>query len=333
MTRPAEPRLAALTRRSFAAATGAALVAPAALAQSAAEFPSKPVRLVVPFAAGSATDIVARVLGARLQDAWKQPVVVDNKPGANGMLASEQVARAPADGYTLILATNTTHAANPSLFKIMPYDPVKDFEPVSMVLRGVNVLLVNPAIEAKTVGELTALAKARPGKLNFAAASASQRLSGEMYRQLAGVDIVHVPYKASPQAMQDLIAGTVEIMFSDAQNAIPQIRAGKVRALAVTSPQRTPVLPDLPSMAEAGVAGYELTWWMAVYAPAGTPKPVVEGVSARIRDLLAQKDAQDQMAAASAEIRTSTPAELAAFTRSEIERWAKAIKAAGIEPE
>ncbi|TWS95817.1 tripartite tricarboxylate transporter substrate binding protein [Reyranella sp. CPCC 100927] len=322
-----------LTRRTALLGTAALSALPTAARAQAAWAPSKPMRLVVPFAAGSATDIVSRALAAKLQAAWNQPVVVDNKPGAGGMLAASDVARAAPDGHTLLVATNTTHAANPWLIKNLSYDPVKDFEAVTTVVLGANIVLVHPDLPVKSIAELTAYAKANPGKLNFSEGSSSQRMSAELYKQLTGVNIVHVPYKSSPPAMQDLIAGTVQLMFSDPQNALPQIKAGKVRALAVTSRERTKAAPDLPTMIEAGVPGYELTWWQAIYAPAKTPAPVVEAIYAKLREITADAATRDLMTAGAADVVLMSPQEFAAFTKSEIERWRKTIQAAGIQPE
>ncbi len=322
-----------LSRRTTLLGTIALAAAPQPSHAQADWAPGKPVRLVVPFAAGSATDILARALSAKLQDAWKQPVVVDNKPGAGGMLAAGEVVRAAPDGHTLLVGTNTTHAANPWLIKNLSYDPVKDFEAVTTLVVGANILLVHPDLPVKSVAELTAHAKDNPGKLNFCEGSSSQRMAAELYKQLTGVDIVHVPYKSSPPAMQDLIGGRVQLMFSDPQNALPQMKAGKVRALGVTGRQRTRAAPDLPTMIEAGVPGYELTWWQAIYAPAKTPAPIVAAINAKLREISADEATRTLMTAGAADVVLMSPAEFAAFTRSEIERWRKGIEAAGIKPE
>ncbi|HEX2885350.1 tripartite tricarboxylate transporter substrate binding protein [Vineibacter terrae] len=322
-----------ITRRAALLGSLAVPALPTSLRAQAAWAPSKPMRLVVPFAAGSATDILARALAAKLQEAWNQPVVVDNKPGAGGMLAAGDAARAAPDGHTLLVATNTTHAANPWLIKNLSYDPVKDFAPVTTVVVGPNIVLVHPDLPAKSIAELTAYAKANPGKLNFGEGSSSQRMSAELYRQLTGVDIVHVPYKSSPPAMQDLIGGRVQLMFSDPQNALPQMRAGKVRPLAVTSRQRSKAAPDLPTMIEAGVADYELTWWQAIYAPAKTPAPVIAAINAKLREIAADAATRDLMTAGAADVVLMSPEEFAAFTRRELEHWRKMVQAAGIQPE
>ena len=258
-----------LNRRT--ALAGAALL-PFAGAARAEDFPSKPIKIVVPFAAGSATDLVARGLGAKLQEILKQPIVVDDKPGASGQLGASAVASAPPDGYTLMMGTNTTNAANGALFKKLSYDPEKDFAPIARCVTGVNALVVNNDLPIKSVAELVEYAKKNPGKLNYSEASASQRLSGEMFNSLAGVKIERVPYKASPQALGDVASGQVQLMFPDLPQALTQIQAGRVRGIGVTGPQRTKVAPDLPAIAET-VKGYSLVYWLAVFAPAGTPKP------------------------------------------------------------
>ncbi len=269
-----------LNRRSALAGVGALSMAPKAFAQ---DYPNKPVKIVVPFAAGSATDITARGLASKLQEILKQPVIVDDKPGANGQLGASAVATAPADGYTLLMGTNSTNAANIALFKKLSYDPEKDFVPIANCVSGVNTLVVNNDLPVKSVAELIAYAKANPGKLNYAEASASQRLSAEMFNSMAGVKIERVPYKASPQALGDVASGQVPVMFPDLPQALTQIQAGRVRGLGVTSPKRTSVAPDLPTIAET-VPGYVLVYWLAVFAPAATPKPVQQ----RLYDAIAQ---------------------------------------------
>ena len=237
----------------------------------AQDFPSKPIKIVVPFAAGSATDLAARGLGAKLQEILKQPIIVDDKPGASGQLGASAVATAPADGYTLLMGTNTTNAANGALFKKLSYDPEKDFAPIARCVTGVNALVINPELPIKTISELIAYARQNPGKLNYSEASASQRLSAEMFNSMAGVKIERVPYKASPQALGDVVSGQVQLMFPDLPQALAQIEAGKVRGLGTTGPQRTAVAPDLPAIAEF-VPGYSLVYWLAVFAPAATPQ-------------------------------------------------------------
>src|SRR5262249_38342078 len=245
-------------------------MAPRAFAES---LPDKPIKIIVPFAAGSATDLTARGLGSRLQEILKQPIVVDDKPGASGQLGASAVATAPADGYTLLMGTNTTNAANGALLKKLSYQPEQDFAPIARCITGVNALVINPDLPIKTISELIAYARQNPGKLNYSEASASQRLSAEMFNSKAGVKIERVPYKASPQARGDVAWGQVQLMFPDLPQALAQIEAGKVRGLGTTGPQRTSVAPDLPAIAEF-VPGYSLVYWLAVFAPAATPRPI-----------------------------------------------------------
>src|SRR3954469_17210452 len=246
--RPARPVGGNVKLNRRAALAGAAVL-PFATGVRAEDFPTKPIKIVVPFAAGSATDLVARGLGAKLQEILKQPIIVDDKPGASGQLGASAVATAPADGYTLLMGTNTTNSANGALFKKLSYDPDKDFAPIARCITGVNALVVNNDVPIKSVAELVDYAKKNPGKLNYAEASASQRLSGEMFNALAGVKIEAVPYKASPQALGDVMSGQVQVMFPDLPQGLAQIDAGKVRGLGTTGPQRTSVAPTLPAIA------------------------------------------------------------------------------------
>lgn len=296
-------------------------------------YPSHPIKFVVPFAAGSATDTLARVLGERMSASLGQPVVVDNMPGASGFLAAQNVARAEPDGYTVLIATNTTHAANQSLFKKLPYDPVADFAPVGKLGTITLALVVNPAVPATTVPELIAYAKDHPGEVTFGSGSSSSRIAGEMLKSLAGIDLLNVPYKSNPQAITDLLGGQISMVFADIATTLPQAEAGKVKALAVSSPERTPLAPDLPTMREAGVAGYDLTAWFAAFVPAGTPAPVVDKLNAAFAAALADPAATKTLLGAGIEPATSTPAELAAFVGTETEKWAGIVKSAGIEPE
>ena len=318
------------TLAGIAGLTAAPFIRPlSAVAQS---FPSKPIKIVVPFAAGSATDLTARGLGAKLQDILKQPVVIEDKPGASGQLGASAVATAPADGYTLLMGTNTTNAANPALFKKLSYDPEKDFAPIARCVTGVNALVVNNDVPAKTVAELIDYAKKNPGKLNYAEASASQRLSAEMFNQMAGVKIERVPYKASPQALGDVVTGQVQVMFPDLPQALTQVAAGKVRGLGTTGPKRTTVAPDLPAIAET-VPGYALVYWLAVFAPAATPKPIQQALYEAIAEALKDPATGKAMTQGRMEISPLGLDAFAAYVKSETEWWGKAIRAAGIEPE
>ena len=318
-----------LSRRSALAGAVALSAVPKAHAQ---DFPSKPIKIVVPFAGGSATDIAARALGAKLQEILKQPIVVDDKPGASGQLGASAAATAPADGYTLLMGTNTTNAANGALFKKLSYDPEKDFAPIARCVTGVNALVVNPALPIKTISELIAYARDNPGKLNYAEASASQRLSAEMFNSLSGIKIERVPYKASPQALGDVISGQVQIMFPDLPQALTQMEAGKVRGLGTTGQQRTSVAPDLPAIAEI-VKGYSLVYWLAVFAPAATPKPIQQKLYNAIAEALKDPATGKAMTQGRMEVSPLGPDDFAAYVKTETAWWTKAIKAAGIQPE
>ena len=318
-----------LNRRTALAGAAAFSVAPNAFAQ---DFPNKPLKIVVPFAAGSATDLAARGLAARLQEILKQPIIVDDKPGASGQLGASAAATAPADGYTLLMGTNTTNAANGALFKKLSYDPEKDFAPIGRCITGVNALVVNPALPVKTVSDLIAHARANPGKLNYAEASASQRLSAEMFNALAGIKIERVPYKASPQALGDVVSGQVQVMFPDLPQAITQIEAGKVRGLGTTGVQRTTVAPDLPAIGET-VKGYSLVYWLAVFAPAATPKPIQQLLWNAIAEALKDPATGKAMTQGRMEVSPLGLDDFAAYVKSETKWWTDQIKAAGIEPE
>ncbi len=288
----------------------------------------------MPFAAGSATDQIARALGNGVTAEAKQPVVIDNKAGASGFIASQQVAKAPPDGYTVLITTNTTHAANEHLFKKLPYDPVKDFSPIAALGKGGQIMVVNPTSPAKTVAEFVALAKKEPGKLSFGSGSSSSRMAGELLQQLAGIKLLHVPYKSNPLAVTDLLGGQIDMMITDTATGLPQVKAGKLRALGVSGAQRSPLAPEVPTIAEAGVKGYEMGYWFAAYAPAKTPPAVVK----RLNELLV-KAAKSEAAKTAfyepsgTEVFTTSPEELAKFQHGESQKWGRIVKAAGIEAE
>ena len=299
-----------------------------ALAQS---YPSRPVRLVVPFPAGGTTDILARAMAEKLSGALGQQFVVDNRPGAGGNIGSDIVAKSPPDGYTLLMGTVGTHAINPSLYPKMPYDHVKDFVPVVLVAGVPNVLVVNPTVPAKTVAELIALAKEKPGTINFASSGngTSIHLSGELFKLLAGVQIAHVPYKGSAPALTDLIGGQVQIMFDNLPSALPHIKGGKLRALAVTSSKRAPALPDLPTIAESGVAGFEASSWFGILAPAATPRDIVQRINAEANKALHAPDMREKLLAQGAEAVGNSPEFFADTIRTETVKWAKVVKDSG----
>lgn len=323
-----------LSRRGLLAAAmatlAAATVSPPAVAQP---YPSKPIVFVVPFAAGSATDQLARALGQSITEQTKQAVVVDNKAGASGMMAAQAAARAAADGYTVLITTNTTHAANEHLYKKLPYDPVKDFAPVSGLGKGGQVLVVNATSPYKTVADLLAAAKKNPGKLSFGSGSSSSRVAGEMFKQLSGTDILHVPYKSNPMAITDLLGGQIDLMITDTSTGVPQIKAGKLRALGYSTPKRSSMLPDVPTIDEAGVKGYDMGYWFAAYVPAGTPAPVVARLNELLDTAVKSAAAKTFFDTAGSEPWTTTPDGLAKFQAVETQKWGKVIKAAGIEPE
>ncbi|URI10761.1 tripartite tricarboxylate transporter substrate binding protein [Aquincola tertiaricarbonis] len=307
------------------AAFGALLALPAS-AQD--DWPAKPIRIVVPFAAGGTSDVLARALGAQLQTALKQTVIIDNKAGAGGVIGADSVAKSPADGYTLLLGTIATHAINPALLPKIPYNAAKDFAPVMLLGSISNVLLVGPEQPFKTVKDVVAAAKSKPGTLQFASAGqgTSQHLSGETFKLLAGVDITHVPYKGSAPAIQDVMGGQVPMSFETALVALPQIKAGKVKALAVTSARRSAVLPDVPTMQEAGIAGFDVASWQALYAPAGTPPAIVNKLNAELARIIAQPDTKARMDGLGLEYSPNTAEQFAAFQRGEQAKWAKIVK-------
>lgn len=296
-------------------------------------YPGKPIKFVVPFAAGSATDTLARVTGQRMSTTLGQPVVVENLPGASGQIAAQAVQRAAPDGYTVLIATNTTHAANQSLFKTLSYDPIGGFEPVTKLGDITLALAINPKVPASNVREFVAYAKANPGKVTFGSGSSSSRIAGEMVKVLAGVDLLHVAYRSNPQAITAVLGHEIDMIFADLATTMPQIQAGKMKGLAVSSAQRSALAPDLPTMREAGVADYELTAWFAAFVPAKTPQPVVAKLNEAFRDALTDKATQESLLKAGVEPGASTPEELKKFVADETAKWAKIVAAAGIQPE
>jgi tripartite-type tricarboxylate transporter receptor subunit TctC len=299
----------------------------------AQNYPTRGIRFVVPFAPGSATDALARVLGQKLGDAQGWAVIIENMPGASGMLAAQNVARAAADGHTVFITSNTTHAANQSLFKKLPYDPIADFEPVGKLGDITLALAVHPSLPANNTRELIAYGKANPGKLSFGSGSSSARLAGEMLKTLAGFEMLHVPYKSNPLAVTDLIGGQISLVFADLSTTLPQIRAGKVKGFGVSSAQRSPLALELPTMIEEGVPGYTLTAWFAAFLPAKTDKAIVGRLNAALNAALTDKGVHDALLATGIEPVTSSPDELRTYVVSETQKWADIVKAAGIQPE
>ena len=299
---------------------------------SAQGYPTKPIRLVVPYPAGGPLDIMARAIGQKLTEAWKQPVVVDNRAGAGGNIGADFVAKSAPDGYTLLMGAVATHAINPSLYSKIPYDPVKDFAPVALVAQVPNILVVNPAVPAKTVRELIALARAQPGTLNFGSGSTGStgHLAGELFNTMAGVKMVHIPYKGAAPATADLLGGQVQLMFDNLASALPNVKAGKLRALAVTTLARSPAIPELPTIAESGLPGFDLTTWFGLLVPAGTPPEIVARLNAEIVRALDAKDMRERLEKMGAEpLSNNTPERFAAFIRSEAAKYARVVKDSG----
>ena len=310
-----------------------ALAAATLLAAGAvgAAYPERPVRLVVPFPAGGGADFMARALAQRLSAQLGQPVVLDHRAGAGGTIAAEVVAGAAPDGYTLVFGTVGTHAINATLYARLRYDPVKDFAPVSLTHLAPRVLVVHPSVPARTVAELIALAKAKPGELTFGSAGSggTNHLSGELFKSMAGIDLVHVPYKGSAPASIDLLGGRITMVFDSIVAWGDHIKAGKVRALGVTSPRRSAALPDVPTIAESGLAGFDVANWLGVLAPAGTPKEVIARLNAEIKVAMADPEMQRQLVAAGIDPTYSTPEAFAELIRADIAKWAKIVKASG----
>ena len=296
-------------------------------------YPSKAMVFVVPFAAGSATDQLARVLGQSITEQTKQAVVIDNKAGASGMLAAQASARALPDGYTVLITTNTTHAANEHLYKKLGYDPVKDFLPVSGLGKGGQVLVVNTTAPYKTVADLVAAAKKTPGKLSFGSGSSSSRVAGEMFKQLSGTDILHVPYKSNPMAITDLLGGQIDMMITDTSTGVPQVKALKLRALGYSAQKRSSQLPDVPTLDEAGITGYDMGYWFAAYVPAGTPSPVIAKLNQILHHAVKSNGAKAFFDSSGSEPWLTTPDDLAKFQFAETQKWGRVIKGAGIEAE
>ena len=294
-------------------------------------YPNRTIRLVVPFPAGGTTDILARAASQKLTESLGQPVVVDNRPGAGGNIGADMVAKSAPDGYTLLMGTVGTHAINASLYSKMPYDHVKDFTPIVLVAGVPNVLVVNPSVPVNSVGDLIKLAQAKPGAINFASSGSgtSIHLSGELFKTMAHVDMTHVPYKGSAPALTDLIGGQVQVMFDNLPSSLAQIKAGKLRAVAVTSLKRAPALPDVPTISESGLPGFEASSWFGVLGPAGTPPSVVTRINSEINNWLQSPEARAQLLAQGAEAAGGTPESFASHIRAETEKWAKVVKASG----
>jgi tripartite-type tricarboxylate transporter receptor subunit TctC len=318
-----------IDRRTFLATAAAAGLPLPARAES---YPSKQVTIYVPFTAGSGTDTMARIFAERLLAVSGQPVVVDNKPGANGSLAAVATARSAPDGHSLMITTNTTHAANPALFKSLPYDPVRDFEAVALFGLAPFLIVATPNAPFNNLTELVDYAKAHPGKLSFGAGTSTAQVSGEYINRLLGIETLRVPYKSAPPALTDVIGGTIHYTFIDVGTGLPHIRGGRVKAIVSTSSERSPNLPDVPTMREQGVA-FDLDAWYAMFAPAKTPRAVVDRLNEIVRVEYAKPDMQARMRDFNVIMKLGTPDQLLAFEKAEIAKWATFVKEAGIEPE
>ncbi len=318
--------------RTLLATLAAALQLFAASAHAQSE---KPLHIIVPFAAGGPTDVIARVLAPKLSTSLKRPVVVENKVGATGGIGAAFVAKAPADGDSLLLGTSSIMAASPNLTANLPFDPVNDFAPISLIATIENILVVNPGVPARNVRELVAYAKAHPGKLTYASSGigSTYHMGAELFRSQTGIEWTHVPYKGAAPAIQDVLAGHVDVMFDNMSSAIPNMKAGRLRALGVASLQRYPALPELPTIAEQGVPGYETTIWLGLFAPAKTPPAILARLQKEIDDAVKSADYRERLAAIDMQPRASTSQELAGYLKADLAKWAKVVKDAGIKPE
>ena len=301
---------------------------------AAADYPSKPIRLIIPFAPGGGTDLTARAIALKLTEAWGQTVVPDNRAGANGTIAVDIATHSPPDGYTLTMISSS-HSVNASLYKKLPYDLVRDLAPITQATSQPYALVVHPAVPAKSVRELVALAKAKPDGLTYGSSGLGglSHLSGALFCSLAGIKLVHVPYKGGNPALNDVIGGQIQMLFSTLLQSDTQLKAGRVRALAVTTKKRSRAAPDLPTMQEAGVAGYEVAGWYGVLAPAKTPRPIIDKLNAEIVRILRSPDVQNRLAADGSEAVGSTPEQFGAHIKAEVAKWSKVIKEAGIKAE
>ena len=322
----------ARTRNSFVLGAALLLAAGAALAQN---YPSRPVRFVVPYAPGGSTDTLARTIGITLTGHLGQQVVVDNRPGANGDIGMSIVAKAPPDGYTIVLGYIANLGIGPALYAKMPYDPVKDFASITQVAGASNIVVVHPSLPAKSLKELIAYGKANPQKISFATSGVASigHLTGELLNGMAGISMVHVPYKGSGQAITDLVGGHIKMMISGMASTLPHVRTGKLVGIATTGIKRTPATPEIPTIAESGFPGFEASSWFGVLAPAGTPRTVVMRLNADIRKTLQDPAVEKRLANIGFEIVSGTPEQFTAYIKSEIVKWTKVVKAAGVKPE
>jgi tripartite-type tricarboxylate transporter receptor subunit TctC len=320
---------------SLLAAMAVAAVAHPALAADAAAFPSKPVRLIVPFTPGGSTDILARAIGQKLSESWRQPVVIENRPGAGGAIGMELAAKAPADGTTMVMGHIGTLAANPALYRSLSYDPVRDFAPVTLVAMVPNVLVVGPAVPSRSVAEFVALAKSKPGKLDYGSGGngSAAHLAMEYFKLKAGVDLQHVPYKGTAPALTDLLGGQIAVILTGLPPVLQHVKSGKLRILGVASRERLAAFPEIPTIAESGVPGFEATQWYGLLVPAATPKDIVAKIQRDTAAALRDPAVNERLASEGAEPVGNTPEQFGTFIRSEIELWGKVIRATGMKAE
>ena len=297
-------------------------------------YPQKPIRMVVPFPAGGGTDILARLVGQKMSEALGQQIITENRPGAGGTIGTDVASKAPADGYTIIMVSGS-HAINPGLYLKLPYDTVNDFAPISQLATSPGILVVHPALPVKTVRDLITLARAKPGQLNYASAGSGTppHLAGELFKTMARVDIVHIPYKGNVPAFADMLAGQVSLSFPSMPSAVPHLKSGRLRALGVTTAKRSPAAPNIPTIAESGLPGYESTSWYGMLAPARTPPAIVTRLHEVIVAVLASPDMKDKLGSQGLDPVGNTPQQFAAVIKSEITKWAKVVKASGARPE
>ena len=322
-------------REVIALVTSSIAAAACSLASAQSNYPSRPIRIIVAYTPAGTTDILARALGQEFTKSWSQPVIVDNRPGANGNIGTEAAAKAQPDGYTLLMGTAATHGVNPSLYPKLPFDAVKDFAPISLTAIVPNILVVNNGLAVKTVKELIAYAKANPGKLTHGSpgVGSTGHMSAELFKSMAGIQMAHVPYKGSAPTLQDLMGGQIQVVIDNIPPYLPQVKAGKIRALAVTPAKRSPAAPDLPTMAEAGLKGYDASSWFGLFSPAGTPRDVVQKIAAESQRILNLPDVRDRLLGLGAQPVGGTPEEFGTFVQEEINKWAGVIRAANIKLE
>ena len=313
---------------SCAVASLCAIAAGAAVAQS---YPARPVRMIVPFPAGGATDIVGRIIAQKLGETWGQQVIVDNRGGAGGTIGSDIAAKSAPDGYTILVGTSSTHAVAPSLYSKLAYDPVRDFAPVTLLASATILLAAHPSLPAKNVRELIAIAKRQPQALSFASSGNGgiSHLVGEEFKSMAGIAMLHIPYKGDTPALVDLVSGQVSLMFGTAVSFLPYVKAGKLNALAVTNPQRSPIAPNVPTVAESGLPGFEALQWFGIFAPAGTSKEIVAKLQSDIVKIVRLPDVRERLSGLGADVVGNTPDQFAAFQKADAAKWAKVVKASG----